>query len=221
MKNKQVLIVTGGYLSIPFAKEYIAKQKFDSVIAVDKGLAYVSELGLFPQYVLGDFDSVPGDILKQYENSPDNNFIEFIKLKPEKDETDTQIALELAIKLDADEIILLGATGKRIDHLLANIHLLNLTLDHNRQAYIIDEYNKLYLINKNTTLRKEEMYGTYVSLLPFTDVAKGVTLKGFKYPLNKKDLYMGISLGVSNEIIADKADIILESGILIVTESKD
>ncbi|MDF2473720.1 MAG: thiamine pyrophosphokinae [Anaerocolumna sp.] len=222
MKNKHVLIITGGYFSTAFAREYVKEQNFDTVIAVDRGLAYALELGLYPNYILGDFDSVPGEVLLQYHNSLDkDNLVEFIKLKPEKDETDTQIAIELAIKLEAEEIVLLGATGKRIDHLLANIHLLSLTLNYNMKAYIVDEYNKLYLINKNTSLRKEELYGTYVSLVPFTDVVGGVTLEGFKYPLHKKDLYMGVSLGISNEVMADKADIIFESGILIITESKD
>jgi thiamine pyrophosphokinase len=222
MKNKRILIITGGYLSIEFARNYLKNQAFDTVIAVDSGLAYVSELNIDLQYIVGDFDSVPKEYLVKYQNKANTDHsINIIKYNPEKDETDTQIAIELGIQLGADEITLLGATGTRLDHLLANVQLLSIALEHNIKAYIVDEYNKLYFIDHNTTLRKDQLYGPYLSLIPYTEVVEAVTLEGFKYPLLKRDLRIGASIGISNEVIAEEAAIIFQSGILIVTESKD
>lgn len=222
MKNKRILIITGGHLSIEFARNYLKNQVFDTVIAVDSGLAYASDLNIELQYIVGDFDSVPKEYLDKYQNKAnEDDSIKIIKYNPEKDETDTQIAIELGIQLGADEITLLGATGTRLDHLLANVYLLSIALEHNIKAYIVDEYNKLYFINHNTTLRKDQLYGPYLSLIPYTEIVEAVTLEGFKYPLLKRDLCIGASIGISNEVIAEEATIIFQSGILIVTESKD
>ena len=173
-------------------------------------------------YILGDFDSVPSDILEQYRTyAKEKQHITMKKYNPEKDETDTQIAITLATELEADEIVILGATGTRIDHMLANIHLLYIPLKQNRKACIIDEHNKIYLIDQNTTLIKDKLYGSYLSLLPLTETVKHVTLEGFKYPLLKRTLHVGESIGISNEVVSPKANILLESGILVVVESKD
>lgn len=222
MKNKRILIITGGSLSIDFAREYVNNQKYDTIIAVDSGLAYAENLNLNLQYLVGDFDSVPKEVLDKYYRMAEVNGSPIIKkFNPEKDLTDTQIAIELAISLEANELTILGATGTRIDHLLANIQLLSLTRKKNIDAFIIDEHNKLYLLDHSTTIKKENLFGPFISLLPYTEVVKEVTLKGFKYPLFKRDIHIGASLGISNEVTAEQADIIFQSGMLIVTESKD
>ena len=79
----------------------------------------------------------------------------------------------------------------------------------------------MYIINKSIKLYKHDLFGSYISLLPLTPLVKRVTLKGFKYPLNEHDIEIGYSIGVSNEIIDDCAEIIFESGILVVVESRD
>lgn len=222
MKQKRVLILTGGTISVDFAKKFLENQEFDTIIAADSGLKSVEALNLPVDYILGDFDSVPSDILEKYRTcAKEKQQITMKEYNPEKDETDTQIAITLATELEADEIVILGATGTRIDHLLANIHLLYIPLKQNRKACIIDEHNKVYLINQNTTLSKDKIYGPYLSLLPLTETVKHVTLEGFKYPLTKRTLHIGESIGISNEVVSSKANILLESGILIVVESKD
>lgn len=219
MKDKRALIITGGSISTDFVKEYLKNQSFDLIIAVDRGLKAVKELELPVSFIVGDFDSVPPEVLNYYKrDAKDITFLEFDSMK---DATDTQLALELAIKEGAMEIILLGATGTRLDHTLANIHLLYMPLKEHRKAYIIDEYNKIYLINKDTSITKEQLHGPYVSLQPFTEQVQKVTLQGFLYPLKDKDMNSYESLGISNEIIEEKAEIKLHSGILIVIEAKD
>ena len=171
-----------------------------------------------PNHVVGDFDSINKEILKFYKN---NSEITFHKLNSKKDNTDTDIALNLAINLNSSEILILGALGKRMDHALANIHILKEPLDREIPCYLIDEYNKIYLTKKNLILYKNKTYGKYISLIPMTTEVEGLTLEGFKYSLKDAILPIGKSLGISNEIEEDVANIQIKKGILIIIESRD
>lgn len=108
-----------------------------------------------------------------------------------------------------------------MDHALANIHILKDALEANIPCQILDKHNRIYLINREITLKKDEVYGKYISLIPLTNEVEGLTLTGFKYPLNDYTLPIGTSLGVSNEIVKDTAHIKMDKGILTVIESKD
>lgn len=189
-----------------------------NIIAGDKGLEALYQLKIIPNHVVGDFDSVSPEILEFYKKQSQ---IIFHTFNAEKDNTDTDIALKLAIQLKSSKITILGALGKRMDHAIANIHILKDALEANIPCQIIDEYNRIYLINKEMTLEKDKVYGKYVSLIPLTSTVEGLTLTGFKYPLNHYTLPIGTSLGISNEIITDTAHIEMKNGILIVIESRD
>ncbi len=115
----------------------------------------------------------------------------------------------------------MGALGKRMDHTLANIHILKSALEANIPCQILDSNNKIYLVDDDITLYKDKVFGKYISLIPLTTTVEGLTLMGFKYCLNNYILPIGISLGISNEIIEDVANIKLKNGILIIVESKD
>ncbi len=171
-----------------------------------------------PNHVVGDFDSVSAPILEFYR---DNAQVIFHKYNSEKDNTDTDIALKLAICLNSSNITIIGALGKRMDHALSNIHILSNALEARIPCQILDDYNRIYLVKNNITIRKSEIYGKYISLIPLTSEVDGLTLTGFKYPLNNASLTIGKSLGVSNEIIQEIASIELKKGILIVIESRD
>ncbi len=213
-----ILIVSGGDINFTLLKEYVSNHPDITIIAVDKGVEALFSLNILPNHIVGDLDSVSPSIKEKYTN---NTNVVFHKYKPEKDYTDTDIAIKLAIKLNATSITILGALGKRMDHALANIHILNYALKANIPCKIVDEHNKIYLINKTTILKKLEVYGKYISLIPLTSTVSGLSLNGFKYPLSNYTLKYGKSLGVSNEIIEDVATIELKKGILIVIESKD
>ena len=189
-----------------------------NIIVCDRGLEALYQLKIIPNHVVGDFDSVSPNVLTFYQNKPQ---VVFHTYNAEKDNTDTDIALKLAIKLKSSKITILGALGKRMDHAIANIHILKDALESEILCQILDEHNRIYLINKEMTLEKEKIYGKYVSLIPLTSTVEGLTLTGFKYPLNNYDLPVGTSLGISNEIIEDRAHIKMEKGILIVIESRD
>jgi thiamine pyrophosphokinase len=114
-----------------------------------------------------------------------------------------------------------GGTGSRLDHVLANINLLLLPMQLGIKACILDSNNRIYLSDKSFTIDRSSQYGRFVSLLPFTPEVTGLSLKGFKYPLNKITMTAGSSLGISNEIIEDKAYVEFISGILITAETRD
>ena len=172
-----------------------------NIIAGDRGLEALYQLKIIPNHVVGDFDSVSPEILEFYKKQSQ---IIFHKFNAEK-----------------DKITIMGALGKRMDHAIANIHILKDALEANIPCQMIDEHNRIYLINKEMTLEKEKVYGKYVSLIPLTSIVEGLSLTGFKYPLKDYTLPIGTSLGISNEIIGDTAHIQMKNGILIVIESRD
>lgn len=210
------IIITGGKINKNFVKEYLNINKYDIIIAVDKGLEISDVLGVKPNYILGDFDSVDKNILSKYQKEN----INIKELNPEKDLTDTHSAIDLAINLKSKKITILGAIGTRIDHTMANIHVLKIAIEKNIDIKIVDKNNEITLINKTTQIPKDENY-KYISLIPLTTKVENVTLKGFKYLLNNATLNIGDSLGISNEQIAENAEISFDKGILIVIKSKD
>lgn len=221
----RVLIFSGGHLDLEFAKTYLTEEKFDMVICADSGINFAYELGIKVDCIMGDFDSASNNIVDKYRNNevPESEGIKFVKFPPEKDSTDTDIVLEYALEKEPDEIVILGATGGRMDHFLANVNILLKPLRHGIRTYIIDKYNKIYLIDCHTEIKRKALWGKYISLLPFTENVKNVRLNGFKYPLDGADLAIGNSLTVSNEMSegADEASISFDSGILIVIEARD
>ncbi|MDF2541791.1 MAG: hypothetical protein K0S47_1509 [Herbinix sp.] len=212
-----VLIITGGTIENEFLEKHLKEECYNMIIAVDRGLVAADALKLTLDFIVGDFDSVPPALFDQYKHVSTN-----IQTFPaEKDKTDTQIALELALMHQATKIVLVGATGNRLDHVLGNIHLLLLPMQLKVDAYIIDAKNKIYLKEESFSISKSMQYGDYVSLLPFSDQVKGLSLFGFKYPLDRIILLSGSSLGISNEIKEDQALIDFTEGILTVFETRD
>ena len=224
MINKKVgLILTGGFIELELLQEFLMTHEVLWVIAVDKGLMSAYALSLPVDRIVGDFDSVDRSALDKYKEGIFGKVPDVITLCPEKDMTDTQVALEWAVSQSSDleEIVLLGATGSRMDHVIANMNLLKIPLYNHVKACILDKNNKIYLENESFFITKSNLYGSYISLLPFTEKVTGLTLKGFKYPLKNHTLTQGNSLGVSNEILDEKASVTMDSGILLVIESKD
>lgn len=213
----KTIIVSGGDINKNFLEKINLKNKFNNIIASDKGLEVLDKCNIKPNYIIGDFDSLNENILNKYIN---DETVKIIKLNPEKDYTDTHMALKLAIELKSTDITIIGAIGSRLDHTLANINILKEALENKVICRILNENNNITLINKNITIKKEEEY-PYISLIPLTTNVTGVTLNGFKYPLDNATMKIGKSIGVSNEQIEDNATIKLEEGILIIIRSKD
>lgn len=229
----RILIITGGRIDEDFALSFLKKEKFNHIIVVDGALAFWdkveknSEIQCHFDHLVGDFDTISPEILENYLGRKDED-IEVHRFNPEKDYTDTDIALKLAIRLASaeasvskPEIWLLGATGTRADHMLANMQLLAQTRAAGMDGIIVDKNNKIRLLEGAYTLKKEDQFGDFVSLIPVTQALNGVTLRGFKYPLEGHTTYWGESLCVSNELEADEGYIRIEEGIAFLIESRD
>lgn len=219
------VIVSGGMIQKDFALDFIKRLKKERkekkliLMAADRGLDFFKETGLVPDIVDGDFDSVSGNGKKYLESLSET---EIIKLQSEKDDTDTQSAVNLAIKKGAKSILILGATGGRLDHFLGNLGLLTLGRLKNVEIAMADEQNYICLVRSGTQLLKERQFGKYVSFFPVGDKVEGLTLTGFKYPLEKYCLTIAdCGLTVSNEIKDDFAQITYEKGSLLMIMSRD
>ncbi|MBD5096925.1 MAG: thiamine diphosphokinase [Lachnospiraceae bacterium] len=212
--NREILVVSGGCVNLDFL-QCVIDEKERYIIGVDRGLESLDTLGIKADLAVGDFDSAPQHIKGIY----DENHI--IKLNPQKDYTDTHVAVMEALKKKPEAVLLVGATGGRLDHMLANINLLSICTKENVQAFMLDTKNKIRIIDRPVSIKKTCQYGAYVSLIPFTDKVTGITLNGFKYKLTDKTLVRNETIGISNEIEREEGFITLESGELMVIESKD
>lgn len=217
---KPCLILTGGRLDLSFARTYLEGKDYDKVIAVDAGLAAARDLGIMPDYIVGDFDTLDQEIAREYRQYP---YIIWEVHQAEKNETDTELAVNRAAAIGCTELTILGATGGRIDHLLGNLHLLYSCLQRGIHAYMVDRQNKVYLIDKDHTFDAKQVWGKYISFLPFSEQVKGITLKGFRYPLQERDISLGLEVGlcISNELAGAAGEISFHDGVLVCVESCD
>lgn len=217
-RMKKCLVVTGGSIDLSFVKEFLKNRKYDWTIAVDAGLEILKLLHIMPDEVVGDLDTVDSSVLQEYR---ENSSVKFEIHKPEKDETDTELALLTAARCGCNKVDLLGALGGRMDHAISNIQLLYQFYKQGMDVCIYDAQNKLYLLGSGKIFRKSEVYGKYISFMPLTEVVEGLTLKGFKYPLNRRRLELGSCLCISNELNSTEGIMELEKGVLICVEAHD
>ena len=187
-------MVAGGSCDISMVKEAVDEDSY--VIGIDAGAALLKDNGVTPDLCIGDFDSVDVSLFEG---------LNVIKLKPEKDEIDTECALIYALDMNPEEILIYGATGSRMDQTLSSIELLRMATDRKVPAYIIDRTNRIRVAVGRTVLYKSEAFGKYISLLPYAEALTDLTMKGFKYEIENFTLVKGISRCISNEYEADTA----------------
>ena len=214
----RVVIISGGHIDDVFALEWLKENEYDCMIAADSGMNFLYRNEIKPDVIAGDFDSVASDSLNAFSERAD---VEMLRLNPIKDDTDTEFVIREAIRRGATEIVLLGATGTRLDHVLANVYLLGIGLEEGVSIQLLDAHNRIRMIENSLELSRNEQFGNYVSILPVKGDAKGVTLEGLKYPLKDADVSCFSSLGISNEIKENKAKISVKSGTLLIIESRD
>lgn len=187
-------------------------------VGVDRGIGYLLELGLQPQIIFGDFDSIE----EKYRLFIASLSQEQKVIYPsEKDETDLELALAWAVNQKPTEIRIYGATGGRLDHELANIDLLYYYLTTPIRVIMVDEYNEWFLLSKGKYQIKKDERFSYISFLPYSFEVEELTLKGFKYELENKYVEKGRTLTISNEIPIDAGTISFTSGIVLVIKSTD
>lgn len=217
--SNRIVIVSGGKLEEELCLSVLGESESQYVIAVDKGLEFLYDHAIMPDYIVGDFDSVREETAEYYRNETSVPIREF---NPVKDASDTEIAIRMAITLGADEMIILGATGGRIDHLWANVQTLYIPYKAGISAQILDSQNRIRLIGGGEThLRREEAYGKYFSVFPLGEEILGFSIEGAKYPLSNHVLTPYDSLCVSNEIEEEEVVIRFPVGTVILMETRD
>lgn len=216
--SKRIVIVSGGELDEEFTLSVLQEEESGYIIGVDRGMEFLYEHEIAPNYIVGDFDSVNAEVAEYYQTQTDVLIREF---NPVKDASDTEMAIRLAMSLGCAELIILGATGGRLDHLWANVQCLAIPFRAGIDAKIIDSQNRIRLIGEKTVLKKDEMYGKYFSLFPLGEEVYGLDIIGAKYPLHNHVMTPYDSLCVSNQIEGDEVVIDFTAGIAILMETRD
>ena len=216
--SKRIVLVSGGELDEELTLGLLKQDENVYVIGVDKGIEFLYSHNITPSYIAGDFDSTKQEIADYYREQTNVPIREF---NPVKDASDTEIAIRLAMTLGATEIIILGATGGRIDHLWANVQSLTIPFKAGIDAKILDKQNRISLIGGKTVLKKSEAYGPYFSVFPLGKDVYGFSIQGAKYPLRNHTLTPYDSLCVSNQIEDEEVVIDFLSGVVILMETRD
>lgn len=215
----RILIITGGEVNIASSLQYTKQKKYNKIIAVDGGLGAACEMGIIPDIIIGDFDTVKAPLLTEYEKK--GCILE--RLNPMKDETDTEAAYLRALKLGASVIDIIGGVGTRFDHTYANMFLLKRGVRDGIKVYIITELCRISAVTGDLRLCRDNVYGKYISLIQFDGSARGVTLRGFVYNVENFDFDTDKTyrLGVSNELSDREAFVHIEEGCMLLIEAKE
>lgn len=182
--------------------------KADFVICADRGIIHAEKLGIVPDIITGDFDSYVDEV----PNCP-----EIYRSVPEKDDTDTMLAVKLALERNATDIRLYGATGGRFDHTFANIQTLIYAYENGCRMSIHDAENIITVQGRGTEFYPKYK-NWYFSVFSLTEELQIRKMTGVKYPLENYTLRQNFPLGVSNEI-TDTAMITIENGLALIVRS--
>ena len=208
----RAFIYVGGNIDVNYITEHPKGE--DITVAADSGIRNALALGDRVDVAVGDFDSFPEREIPESA--------EIVRLKPEKDITDAQAAIEIAIERGADSFVIIGGLSGRLDHTLANLSILEDLAARNYYAIATDGFSRVHFVNGSSALIGRGGGFKYFSLLPVSDVVKGVSIEGAKYPLkNVKLSRRNGGFATSNEIEGNCALISVKKGALYLIESRD
>lgn len=183
----------------------------DCILCADGGYNYAKAAGITPDYLIGDFDSLDGQL---------PSGIETITYPAEKDDTDTGLCLQAALDMGCSDILIIGGLGGRFDHSVANIQIMAGHVQEAERIAIKDKKNYCTILH-NGRLELTKKNGQHVSILSLSDTSSGVSVSGLKYPLSNYTLKRTFPLGVSNEYEEDTAVICVKNGTLLIILSED
>ncbi len=203
----RAFIYTGGKINKANITEH--PKSDDLKIAADSGYKNALELGEKVDVLLGDFDSYT-------DKMPEG--VEVLKVPAEKDFTDTQMAVKEALERGADELVIIGGLGGRLDHTLSNVSILAELWKIRVHTVMTDGFNRVRYVNSSSTLVPRSHF-KYVSVIALSEKLKGVSIEGCKYPLDNATLLRANQYAVSNEILGNCALISLKKGECLIIES--
>lgn len=211
--RRVVLLANGILTDVEYARAQLRAD--DWIVAANGGTRLAAHLGLVPDLLVGDGDSLSQELRAWL----DDHEVPRLSFPRAKDATDLELALWHAAEHGASEILLLGATGGRIDHTIANLSLLAAAVRTGLRVEAIAGREHLYLIQDRLTLAGQ--VGDVISLLPWGGDAAGVSTQGLRWPLLYATLSFGSTRGISNEMVATEATIVLDSGLLMVAHQRE
>ena len=205
MPSGMILIVANGAWDGDQRLRDLARQA-SFVIATDGAWARAVAAGVAADLVIGDLDS----LTKDERTALTTSTTEVRAFSPKKDETDLELALDHALSLQPSSVALYGALGRRLDHSFANLHLLEQGVDKGISIRIFSECEVAWVVAGEDDLTGTQI-GDRISLLPISRSAL-VTTEGLRYPLHRERLYRNKTRGVSNEVVARPARIVVHEG---------
>ena len=218
---KTCWIVTSGFDHICGSKalqnvSQLLKDRPEGVIliAADGGANLLHRLRIVPDRIAGDMDSISAEALSFFRGK-----LDFDLHPARKDETDAELAMELAISMGAESIVVFNSMQQRFDQSFAILSLLERARNKGLTASIETGTQKVFLASNVTKL--PDAVGQTVSLAPLSRKVTGVLTKGFEYPLSRETLYRDHCRGISNVVVDRDAEICYENGELLIILSHD
>jgi thiamine pyrophosphokinase len=210
---KCIIIASGDLVATVQIREMLKSARL--IICADGGARHLRALNVMPHVLIGDFDSILPDDQAYLARKQ----VRQLTFPVAKDQTDSELCVLHAVEQGATDITLLGVTGSRLDHTLANIFLLKRLAEQHIKARIIDSHNELYLVLDQMTLIGNP--GDIVSIIPITEVVSGITLEGLEYSMKNGEIRMGSPIGISNRFVQKQAKIRVKTGGVLVIKSRD
>jgi len=187
-------------------------QPNDYIIAADGGAQHCQEIGLRPDIVIGDMDSISPELKTEYQAGR----TEFIIHPKDKDQTDLDLALSLAKQKEINEVLLFGILGGRLDLSLANLLLLARDEWHNMSLVVVNGPDQAFLLRSNCSNSINGKPGDIVSLIPLTEQVEGVSTRGLRWQLEDAVLQLGNTRSLSNEMENGLAQVTIKQGKLLM-----
>ncbi len=185
-----------------------------AIIAADGGTRHLHRLGVYPDVVIGDMDSLPGNVKSWLETADSPQLFTY---PTAKNETDLELALQYACQTYHDDIYLFGAWGGRLDQSLANVLLLTHPAWRDRQIVLLEEKERVWLITADSAIHGS--IGDTVSLIPLSNDVFIHHTTGLLWPLHQEPLVFGLARGISNTLTAETATISIQSGLLLCVQA--
>ena len=210
MMTRAIVFVNGLISDYGGLKELLRPD--DLLIGADGGARHALAVGRLPHIVVGDMDSLSTAEVAQFEAQG----VVLERHRPEKDQTDLELAIERAIAEGAREILLVGAQGNRLDQSIANLLILA-QRDWPASICVVDGAQSVRVLRRDQTITLVGAPGDVVSAIPLSPLVTGITYRGLRYPLENAELPFGSTRGISNELAAASGTISISGGLLLVT----
>ena len=203
MENRRAVVIAGGeIISYERVRSFLKPE--DYYIFCDSGLFHKEGLNVEPDLIIGDFDS--------HEKVDTGS--EIITLPEMKDDTDSLSGVKLALKRGFKDFLLLGMTGRRMDHTLCNLYLLSYIQSHDGKALIVDDWSEMEVVEKEEVFISDSY--AYFSLIAWKGKCEGVNIENALYPLSSAVIEPEYQYGISNEPLKGGSRVWVEKGSLLL-----